>query len=251
MHNVLHAANTNTRSDEAIEILRDQFGFRASTDDAPWHALLDKALREARNTRGLNAWDIASMFLADACRLAMQDEQYRHDALHAAPFIAGMHSRLMGNFTGHAMRWFAVADSAKTKAAQQAPPKEASPKAPYPLGNLKGGIASNSELREKLPAKRLPPLKAPDHPPISASDILIPAEEVAARLRTSRKTIQRLCRAGQIRFVPGRPVRLVAADVDRYIERLSKLHDTTPPPTEAPAQPKRRGRRPKVKPWRT
>ena len=47
------------------------------------------------------------------------------------------------------------------------------------------------------------------------------ARLAAAVLRVSKKTIYRLRRAGQIAYIPGPPVRIPAAEINRYVEAVT------------------------------
>jgi excisionase family DNA binding protein len=249
MHKVLDVAAQDNRPAEAIEILCGHFGFKEPPNQAPWLGSFNKAIRQARTIRGANAWDIASIFLADVALLALDDEQYRHEALHSAPFVAGLSSRLMGDFTGNATRWFNVANVTKTKSHQRAIPEKAPQEAPCPPRNFKQPVSQSTKHQETLSTKRLPPTAPRDHPPITRNDVLVTASDVADRLGCSRRTVQRLLLAGEIRCVPGKPVRVVAADVDRFIERRSKWLEMDRAASETPPTPKRRGRPIRQRPW--
>lgn len=83
---------------------------------------------------------------------------------------------------------------------------------------------------------------------------LITADEAAERLGCSRRTVTRLCMSGQLRFIPGRPVRMPESEVEDYIMRkLKPLRTPEPPQAAAPVTmpPRRRGRPIKKLPWQT
>jgi excisionase family DNA binding protein len=59
---------------------------------------------------------------------------------------------------------------------------------------------------------------------------LITQAEAATQLRVSLSTLRRLRKAGELRFIPGRPVRVPVDDVNAFIERnlsCPDLRDTT------------------------
>jgi excisionase family DNA binding protein len=78
------------------------------------------------------------------------------------------------------------------------------------------------------------------------NEILTPPEAMA-RLKCSRSTLYRLAASGVLRFIPGKPVKFLEADVDLYI-RQHLVRKTPPPPLAQPRpeedpvrKPKRRG----------
>jgi excisionase family DNA binding protein len=61
------------------------------------------------------------------------------------------------------------------------------------------------------------------------NELLTPPEAMA-RLKCSRSTLYRLGASGALRFIPGKPVKFLAADVDLYI--IQQLVRKTPRPAD-------------------
>lgn len=57
--------------------------------------------------------------------------------------------------------------------------------------------------------------------------ILLLESEAALRLRCSPSTVKRLRLAGKLAYVPGRPVKIEAADIDAYVESMKTRAATT------------------------
>lgn len=59
--------------------------------------------------------------------------------------------------------------------------------------------------------------------------MLVTQTEAAAILRVSVRTVARLRAAGELPYLPGRPVRIETADIDRYIQRCKRSSKRTGP----------------------
>lgn len=57
--------------------------------------------------------------------------------------------------------------------------------------------------------------------------MLVTQAEAAELLRVSVRTVARLRAAGELPFLPGRPVRIDTADLERYIERCKRSSKRT------------------------
>ncbi|MCO6415693.1 recombinase family protein [Siccirubricoccus sp. KC 17139] len=89
--------------------------------------------------------------------------------------------------------------------------------------NLPGSNDSPAAL--KLKVGELPPAPFPP-------DMLLTQDEAAARLRISKKTLYRLRAAGKVRFLPGRPVKLIARDVEALIADNTVKNPVPQPPRQ-------------------
>ena len=58
--------------------------------------------------------------------------------------------------------------------------------------------------------------------------VLLTEDQVAARLRRSKRSIARLRAHGKLAYIPGRPVRITEDELERYIRREAVR--TMPPP---------------------
>jgi excisionase family DNA binding protein len=61
-------------------------------------------------------------------------------------------------------------------------------------------------------------------------------EEVAERLRCSYSTVKRLCRDGELAYLPGRPVKIRESDLAAYIEN-NIVRAEKPPRQPSPRPP--------------